>query len=116
MAARGYGLTPLVHRGYHGPASQRGGRRGERLPHTERSRGRTPIQLIDLRRLVERHADADETGRHYTHRFVVRGHWRSQPHGPGRSQIRLQFIEPHIKGPAGAQLLTTREHVNVWRR
>ena len=37
MAARGYGLTPLVHRGYHGPASQRGGRRGERLPHTERS-------------------------------------------------------------------------------
>lgn len=80
------------------------------------SRGRTPVQLIDLRRLAERNTETDESGRHYTHRFVVRGHWRRQPHGPGRSQIRLQFIEPHIKGPAGAPLLTTREHVNVWRR
>jgi hypothetical protein len=79
-------------------------------------RGRTPVQLIDLRRLAERHTETDESGRHYTHRFVVRGHWRRQPHGPGRSQVRLQFIEPHIKGPAGAPLLTTRDHVNVWRR
>ena len=81
-----------------------------------RPRGRTPVQLVDLRRLAERNVEADESGRHYTHRFVVRGHWRRQPHGPGRNQIRLQFIEPHIKGPSGAPLLTTREHVNVWRR
>lgn len=29
----------------------------------------------------------------------VRGHWRNQPHGPGRMYRRLQWIEPFWKGP-----------------
>lgn len=33
-------------------------------------------------------------------RFIVRGHWKRQPHGPGRSERRLQFIAPYWKGPA----------------
>jgi hypothetical protein len=32
-------------------------------------------------------------------RFVVRSHIRMQPHGPGRSLRRPQWIEPHWKGP-----------------
>jgi hypothetical protein len=33
--------------------------------------------------------------------FAVRGHWRHQPYGPGRSARRLQWIEPYWKGPTG---------------
>ena len=33
-----------------------------------------------------------------------------------RGRTPVQLVEPHIKGPSGAPLLTTREHVNVWRR
>lgn len=32
-------------------------------------------------------------------RFIVRGHWRNQAHGPERSLRRRQWIEPFWKGP-----------------
>ena len=32
-------------------------------------------------------------------RFVVRGHWRRQPCGPGRAERRLTFVQPFWKGP-----------------
>lgn len=35
-------------------------------------------------------------------RFVVRGHWKQQPCGPGRSERRMIFVEPYWKGPADA--------------
>jgi hypothetical protein len=35
----------------------------------------------------------------YKVRWIVRGHWRSQPHGPERSLRRLTWIAPHWKGP-----------------
>lgn len=35
--------------------------------------------------------------------FVVRGHWRNQVHGPGRSLRRRQWIEPFFKGPESAE-------------
>jgi len=38
-------------------------------------------------------------------RFMVRGHWRHQPHGPGASQRRLIWIRPHYKGPDIADLI-----------
>lgn len=50
-----------------------------------------------------------------THRWIVRGHWTHQPHGPGGRQRRLQWRESYIKGPAGAPLSRSRP-VNVWRR
>lgn len=34
-----------------------------------------------------------------TVRVLVTGHWRNQPHGPGRMYRRLQWIEPYWKGP-----------------
>lgn len=86
---------------------------GKKLREQQR---RSPVQLIDLRRLAERNVAADGSGRLYTHRFYVQEHWRRQPYGPGNSLTRLQLIPPHIKGPAGAPLLPTRERVNVWRR
>jgi hypothetical protein len=35
----------------------------------------------------------------YTARWLVRGHWRNQPCGTGRSERKHIFIEPHWKGP-----------------
>ena len=40
-----------------------------------------------------------------THRWIVRGHWRSQPYGPDRSLRRPTWIAGHVKGPDGAPLL-----------
>ncbi len=33
-------------------------------------------------------------------RYIVRGHWRNQAHGPGRALRRRQWIQPFFKGPA----------------
>jgi hypothetical protein len=38
-------------------------------------------------------------------RFVVRGHWKRQPFGPGASQRRLHWIKPYFKGPEVAALV-----------
>lgn len=76
------------------------------------------VNLVDLRPLREVHTPAgatDGSGRTYRHRWMVRGHWAHRAHGPGGSLRRLVFIEPYIKGPAGAPLKTT-DTVMVWRR
>lgn len=44
-----------------------------------------------------------DQGKQLTQRFLVRGHWRNQPHGPGGSKRKLIFIEPHWKGPDMAE-------------
>lgn len=75
------------------------------------------VQVIDLRRLARPdHDDPDSTGaaREYHHRWLVRGHWRQQPCGPGRAARRPVYVAPHIKGPPDAPLLDERVH--VWRR
>lgn len=59
--------------------------------------------------------DADESGRVFTHRWMVRGHWRNQPHGPNRSKRSVRWIPSYIKGPAGKPLRET-ERVWAWRR
>lgn len=65
----------------------------------------------------ERHADAEgATGEsRYGHRWIVEGHMRLQPYGPGRSLRRLQWINPYVKGPADAPLVV-RDVVHAWRK
>lgn len=75
----------------------------------------TLVDLRPLRRVTTEAGATDGNGRRYTLRWVVRGHWTHQPCGPGRSQRKLIYREPYIKGPDGAPLLTT-EGVMVWRR
>lgn len=62
------------------------------------------VRVIRLRR-GEGGDPTGESGREYHHRWVVRGHWRQQPWGPGRQLRRPVWILPHIKGPEGAPLL-----------
>lgn len=45
-----------------------------------------------------------------TSRWVVRGHWRNQPYGPGSSERKLIWVEPHWKGPADAVAAVSRKY------
>ena len=38
-------------------------------------------------------------------RFIVRGHWRNQPHGSQLSERKLIWIKPYYKGPEMADLV-----------
>lgn len=60
-------------------------------------------------------ADPDKPGRVYTHRWWVEPYWRSQPYGPKLSRRRPVRVPGHIKGPAGAPLLPSRQRVYQWR-
>lgn len=74
------------------------------------------VSVIDLRPLrYEETASTSPTGRIYRHRWVVRGHWAMQPHGPKQSLRKLLYREPYLKGPPDAPLLAT-ERVYAWRR
>jgi hypothetical protein len=57
-------------------------------------------------------SDTSEEGSKHTHRYIVEGHWRRQPYGEGNKLRRLQFIEPHWRGPEHAPL-TMRKDIQV---
>lgn len=68
--------------------------------------GRPPakVRIIELRRQDPGPA-VGMSDREYHHQWIVRGHWRQQPCGPGRVERRPVWIAPHIKGPEGAPML-----------
>lgn len=90
-----------------------------RRAYARRHRPDPEVTLVDLRSqyVPQNQGDGanEGNGQRYRHRWVVSGHWRNQPHGPGREQRRQQWIPSYVKGPDGAPLLST-ERVNVWRR
>ena len=49
----------------------------------------------------------------YHHRWIVSGHFRNQPYGPGGALRRRQWIPPYIKGPAGAPLLNRTKILSI---
>jgi hypothetical protein len=72
-----------------------------------------PVQLAKTAAgLVEAAREITESGSsprwQLKSRFIVRGHYRNQACGPGRTQHRWKWISPFWKGPtAGEQLLRT---------
>lgn len=76
------------------------------------------IHVVTLRRAHES-ADVDDDGDHdgpvWGHQWVVRGHWRWQPHGEGRALRKLIWIGPHIKGPEGAPLIEVEQIAKLVR-
>lgn len=65
------------------------------------------VSVIRLRRAEGAHRADGESLVEWSHRWVVRGHWRNQPCGEGRSETRRIWIAPHVKGPEGAPLVVT---------
>lgn len=68
-----------------------------------------PVHLVRVRSagMDEDHESGGAEGqpREYRHRWSVRGHWRQQPYGPGRSQRRRVWIDAHTKGPEDAPMV-----------
>ena len=68
-----------------------------------------PVHLVRLgSRAAGVNGDEGEPpteAREYHHRWQVRGHWRTQPCGPGREQLRRVWVPEHTKGPEGAPLI-----------
>ena len=50
---------------------------------------------------------------HYSHRFIVRGHWRNQPYKDGT--VQKIYVASYVKGPPDKPLII-REHVYRWDR
>ena len=62
------------------------------------------VRVVALRKTAAQpveHTESEAT-RHLTVRFVVSGHPRLQPCGPGRTDKKLIWIDPYPKGPADA--------------
>jgi hypothetical protein len=85
-----------------------------------------PVTVVDLRRREARHHEnaPEPSGRHLTHRHLVRGHWRrywvgpdhEQHPGNGPDKVAIWlYVAPFIKGPEGTPLVIS-EKVNVVRR
>lgn len=73
------------------------------------------IRVIDARR--SHHLTPPQSAGEapaWTHRWIVGGHWRQQPYGPGRVQRRPTWIAPHVKGPDDKPLVV-KENVRVIR-
>ena len=59
------------------------------------------VKVVQLRRVQRPHTEVQEGSekREYSCRWVVDGHWRNQPVGPGRAERRLTYVHPYVKGP-----------------
>lgn len=74
------------------------------------------ISVVKLRR---RAAESDHEPLHqpvdWSHRWIVSGHWANLAVGRGRSERRLTWISPHVKGPEDKPLVV-KDRVNAWIR
>ncbi len=74
------------------------------------------VTIVDLRAKATTSERGAESGRTYTHRFPVSGHWRQQACGPNHSQRKPRYIGDYLKGPEGAPLIAPKTRVHVLRK
>lgn len=68
----------------------------------------SPVTIVDLRAPVKKaRAEVAEAERTYRHRWIVRGHWHTYCTGKGRTERRVVYVMPYVKGPADAPLNPT---------
>lgn len=74
---------------------------------SQRAKVDPSVTVVKLRRISEPKDPDDVThsGREWHHRWIVSGHWRNQPYGPGRGLRRPMWIAPYVKGPEGMPLV-----------
>jgi hypothetical protein len=71
------------------------------------------VIVVELRRVTVKH-DGESGEAHYSHRFMVRGHWRNQWYESLKIH-RQKWISPYVKGPDDAPFME-KERVWVWDR
>lgn len=77
----------------------------------QKKRPPDPVKLITLRREQKESnpiTDPELRGRSYSHRWIVRGHWRTINH-PRTKVQRQVWVMPHEKGPKDAPLIIKDE-------
>lgn len=67
------------------------------------------VTVVQLRRRESDKEHVGETSVEWQHRWMVRGHWRNQPCGEGRHDVKRIWIHPFIKGPADKPLIQTEK-------
>lgn len=95
--------------------SERGEEHLDRSSKRRSERAKVPTGPVRILRLRSGHtgrSDGTPSTVEWTHRWIVRGHWRNQAYGPGRQQRRPVWIAPHIRGPEDKPL-DTREGIRV---
>lgn len=81
--------------------------RAERPARRRAEKAKLPsaVTVIRLRREVSTlDREPGESQIEWQHRWIVRGHWRWQACGVGRTERRRIWINPFIKGPEGAPI------------
>lgn len=75
-----------------------------------------PVVVVTLRRrsapTTDQHDDGEQV--EWSHRWMVRGHWRNHWH-PRLGLHRPMWINDHIKGPDDKPLVL-KEKIITWRR
>lgn len=91
----------------------------DEMPRKDRT---AEVVVVSLRKRVRKEVDAIQaaqsaakgsSGRHLHFRFLVRGHYKNQAYGPGRTLRRRIYVMPFVKGPEGAPFIE-RERVYQW--
>ena len=91
------------------PTVKRGKRRDPvRIPTANNTLEPMKISTVSLSETVRAAYAANTTntgtGQKPTKSWWVKGHWRHQPHGPGKTLRKLIYIHPHISGNINAPL------------
>jgi len=87
-------------------ASYPKGKKSKRIATDLKNKGLSKINQVSvgsdiyLSKEFREHYRAGSLSERYINcpKWVVQGHWRNQPYGLGRKQIRLKWIEPYEKG------------------
>jgi len=72
-----------------------------------------PVVVVTLRRTTTNHTSATSPVE-WSHRWIVRGHWRNQWH-PRLKAHRPTWISEHVKGPDDVPL-AVKDKVIAWKR
>ncbi len=89
------------------------GPKARNYPHTEVRKSKEPTVRtfmlgkqvkVDCRQAVKDYV-AGTTGNKLSVQVLVRGHWKSQPHGPKQSLRKVIWREPFWRGPEDAPIL-----------
>lgn len=67
------------------------------------------VNVVRLRRINHTEPGVGHAPVEWSHRWFVKGHWRNQPYGPGRTLHRRIWVSPFIKGPDGAPLVVSEK-------
>lgn len=79
----------------------------DRATRRRAGRMKIPAQVTTIALRRSEYAGAKPEGEsmvEWQHRWIVRGHWRWQACGPGRTERRRIWISPFVKGPEDAPL------------